>query len=72
MIKIIKGIYGHVDGGRIVPRTSKDPPFSLTPEKEAQLVRKGVAQYTDENPSGRQMNSEAPKKKSKKDGKVGG
>ena len=50
-IKIIKGIYGYKDvKGSIIPKTSQDDPFSLTEEQEARLVRKGVAEYVDEQP----------------------
>lgn len=46
MIKIIKGVYGYADKrGFVVPKTSKDEPFSLTAEQEARLVRLGVAEY---------------------------
>jgi len=66
MIRIIKGTYGHIDGGRIVPRTSKDPPFALSPEKEAKLVQKGVAEYVKSN------TTEKPEPTSKKKTKRGG
>lgn len=48
MIRIIKGVYGHVpnpDTGIVVPKTSKDEPFSLSPEQEKRLVSIGVAEY---------------------------
>ena len=67
MIVIIKGTYGHVDGGRLVPKTSKDPPFSIDPEKEAKLVEKGVARFVKEE---RTLHSS--KKKAKSKGKAGG
>lgn len=50
MIRIIKGVYGHVpnpDTGIVVPKTSKDEPFSLSPEQEKRLVSIGVAEYVD-------------------------
>jgi len=65
MIRIIKGTYGHIDGGRIVPKTSKDPPFALSPEKEAKLVGKGVAQYVE---SINEEPAATPKKKAKRGG----
>lgn len=45
MIKIIKGTYGHREGSRIIPKTPDDEPFKLAPEKEARLVKEGVAAY---------------------------
>lgn len=51
MIKIIHGVYGHVDKMGIVrPKTEADPPFSLTPEQEARLVQLGVAAYVGNAP----------------------
>lgn len=47
MIKIINGVYGMKVGNRVVPVTEKDGPIELAPEKEARLVRKGVAVYVD-------------------------
>lgn len=50
MIRIIKGVYGHVPNpktGIVVPKTSKDGPFSLSPEQEKRLVSIGVAEYVD-------------------------
>ena len=50
MIRIIKGVYGHVpnpDTGIVVPKTSKDEPFSLSPEQEKRLVSIGVAEYVE-------------------------
>lgn len=49
MIKIVKGVYGFVDGNGIVrPKTEDDEPFELPPEKEARLVGLGVAVYVSE------------------------
>lgn len=47
MIKIVNGVYGMKVGNRVVPVTEKDGPIELTPEKEARLVKKGVAVYVD-------------------------
>ena len=47
MIKIINGVYGMKVGNRVVPVTEKDGPIELAPEKEARLVKKGVAVYVD-------------------------
>ena len=45
-IRIIKGIFGYKDAkGNVIPKTSKDEPFSLTAEQEARLVKRGVAAY---------------------------
>ena len=45
MIRIIAGVYGHKENGVITPKDSKSEPFSLTPEREAELVAQGVAEY---------------------------
>lgn len=45
MIKIIKGVYGHLVNGIVKPKTSADEPFELTEEQEARLVNLGVAIY---------------------------
>lgn len=45
MIKIIKGTYGYFDGKKVIPKTADDEAFTLTPEKEARLVKQGVAEY---------------------------
>lgn len=46
MIKIVKGIYGYRNHeGVIEPKNTTSSPFSLTGEKEAELVRKGIAVY---------------------------
>lgn len=48
MIKMISGVYGYRDtDGTIKPKTSKDPPFSLSAEEERRLVRLRVAEYSD-------------------------
>ena len=51
MIKIVRGVYGHQIGGRVVPKDKKAEPFSLTPEQEARLVGMGVAEYVGELPT---------------------
>ena len=43
MIRIIRGVYGHYTGGRVVPKDKHSQPFALDPEQEARLVRVGVA-----------------------------
>jgi len=45
MIRIIAGVYGHKENGVITPKDSKSEPFSLTPEREVELVAQGVAEY---------------------------
>ena len=46
MIKIKSGVYGYKNKkGSVQPKTSKDAPFSLSPEAEARLVKRGVAVY---------------------------
>lgn len=47
MIKIIKGVYGHLINGVVKPKTSADEPFELTEAQEARLVNLGVAVYVD-------------------------
>lgn len=48
MIKIVRGVYGFMDGNGIVhPKTADDEPFELLPEQEARLVKLGVAQYVE-------------------------
>lgn len=47
MIKIIKGVYGHLVNGIVKPKTSADKPFELTEAQEERLVNLGVAVYVD-------------------------
>lgn len=49
MIKIIKGVYGHMVNGTVKPKTTEDEPFELTPEQETRLVSRGVAVYVGES-----------------------
>lgn len=51
MIRIIRGVYGHYVGGRVVAKDKTSKPFSLDPEQEARLVRVGVAAYVQEEPA---------------------
>ena len=49
MIRIIADTtYGHSEGNIIEPKTKNSEPFSVTPEREAELVEMGVAEYVDE------------------------
>lgn len=45
MIRIIAGVYGHKENGVIEPKDSNSAPFSLDPEREAELVARGIAEY---------------------------
>lgn len=45
MIKIIAGVYGYKENGIISPKDKDSEPFSLDPEREAELVAQGVAEY---------------------------
>lgn len=51
MIRIIRGVYGFVDKDGVVrPKTSKDGPFKTDDDKEARLVKQGVAEYVSDEP----------------------
>ena len=45
MIKIVNGVFGYNDGTSVVPKTSKDEPFSCDKATEKRLVSLGVAKY---------------------------
>lgn len=45
MIRIIKGTYGMIKGSTVVAVPAGSKPIKLDPEKEARLVRQGVAEY---------------------------
>lgn len=45
MIRIIAGVYGYKENGIILPKDKDSEPFSLDPEREAELVAQGVAEY---------------------------
>lgn len=45
MIKIIAGVYGYKENGIILPKDKDSEPFSLDPEREAELVAQGVAEH---------------------------
>ena len=45
MIKIITGVYGYKENGITLPKDKDSEPFSLDPEREAELVAQGVAEY---------------------------
>lgn len=45
LIKIVKGVYGYLDGATVKPKTPKDAPFELNDKRAAELVADGVAVY---------------------------
>lgn len=47
MIRIIAGVYGYRENGIITPKDKDSKPFSLNPEREAELVHLGIAEYID-------------------------
>ena len=49
MIQMICGVYGHYTNGQVVARDKNSGPFELSPEREAQLVSQGCAQYVNYN-----------------------
>lgn len=51
MIKIIKGTYGYRNpsNGLVEAKNTKSKPFSLSPEREDELVALGVAEYVGED-----------------------
>ena len=49
-IKIVKGVYGYLDGCTVKPKTPKDAPFDLNDKRAAELVAEGVAVYVDSAP----------------------
>ena len=70
MIRIIRGVYGFIDKDGVVrPKTSKDGPFETDDDKEARLVKQGVAEYVSDEPEEADEEPEkkpAPKKSTKK------
>lgn len=49
MIQMICGTYGHYINGQVIARTKDSDPFELSPEREAELVAAGFAQYVEYN-----------------------
>lgn len=50
MIRIINNTtFGYWNGRNVEPRTKNDPPFSVSPEREAELVTLGIAEYVTES-----------------------
>ena len=58
MIKIISGTYGYREGTKVIPKNSDSPPFELTPKREAELVKEGVARYATEKDA--QVEADSP------------
>jgi len=52
MIRIITGVYGHRTVRGIDPKDKNSPPFSLSPEQEEKLVRRGIAEYAGQTAPG--------------------
>ena len=48
MIRMIKGTYGRVVEGGVEAMTKRSAPFSLTAEREAELIAAGVAEKVEE------------------------
>ena len=49
LIKIVKGVYGYLDGATVKPKTPKDAPFELNDKRAAELVADEVAVYVTED-----------------------
>ena len=48
MIRIIdNSTFGYWNGRSVEPKTKKSPPFSTNPQREAELVKKGTAEYVE-------------------------
>ena len=62
MIKIINGTYGYRNphSGLVEAKTVKSKPFSLSPDREDELVDAGVAEYVGEDVSDDTPDDHAP------------
>ena len=60
MIRIIKGTYGLRRGNKVEAMTRGTEPFSLSPEREKELVNQGTAEYVDEPETVAQENPNIP------------
>ena len=62
MVQIVRGVYGHYIGGRVVAKDKNSAPFELSPEQEERLVKAGVAEYVNlpVNAPDEDGNTEAP------------
>lgn len=47
MIQIVQGIYGMVVGRSVEAVRAGDPPITLSPDRERELVEAGIARYVD-------------------------
>lgn len=53
MIKITdNSTFGYWNGHYVEPKRKGDPPFSISPEREAELVERGIAEYVNNQESG--------------------
>lgn len=53
MIRIIdNSTFGYWNGHYVEPKRKGDAPFSVSPEREAELVARGVAEYVNDQESG--------------------
>lgn len=60
MIRIIKGTYGLRRGNKVEAMTPGTEPFSLSLEREKELVNQGTAEYVDEPETVAQENPNIP------------
>lgn len=60
MIRIIKGTYGLRRGNKVEAMTPGTEPFSLSPEREKELVNQGTAEYVNEPETVAQENPNIP------------
>lgn len=49
LIKIVKGVYGYLDGMTVKPKMPKDAPFELNDKRAAELVADGIAVYVNDD-----------------------
>lgn len=57
MIKMTKGTYGLRVDGAVEAMTKNSPPFSLSADREAELVKAGVAVYVEETAEKKALNN---------------
>ena len=60
MIRIIKGTYGLRRGNKVEAMAPGTEPFSLSPEREKELVNQGTAEYVNEPETVAQENPNIP------------
>ena len=61
MIRIIKGTYGLRRGNKVEAMTPGTEPFSLSSEREKELVNQGTAEYVDKPETVAQEDPDIPK-----------